>query len=153
MHRATRNASRGHTTHRQCLSICDYYLWLWLFRIGIVCDVTCPTKLSSHVNNCKWNLSMKNIRILSFSLYPPYANSPEKSWAWSGYWKSWNFYAHVIRPKMSNIRWGLLLLIMWEWYVHDCWPIEWVFLCRSQDEAWGLGKRVSLRSGFVFIPS
>ena len=45
--------------------------------IGIVYDVTCPTKLSSHVNNCKLNLSIKNIRGLSFSLYPPYANSPK----------------------------------------------------------------------------
>ena len=46
-----------------------------IVRIGIVCDVTWPTKLSSHVYIYKFKMSMKNIRVLSFSLYPPYANS------------------------------------------------------------------------------
>ena len=60
------------------LIVCEYMWWLWLFRIGIVCDVTWPTKLLviSYIYNLK--MSIKNIRVLFFSFYPPYASSQEK---------------------------------------------------------------------------
>ena len=67
------------------LIVCEYMWWLWLFRICIVCDVTWHTELSviSYIYNLK--ISMKNIRVLFFSFYPPYASSQEKTWSWSGY--------------------------------------------------------------------
>ena len=57
------------------LNVCEYLWWLWLIRIGIVCDVTWPTKLTVISYIYKLKCPWKNIRVLSFSFYPPYASS------------------------------------------------------------------------------
>ena len=76
---------------------------IMIVRLGIVCDVTWPTKLSSHEYIYKL-MFMKNIRVLSFSLYPPYANSPKNHERDLAIGNRGTFMRMSLGQKMGNTR-------------------------------------------------